>query len=135
MRGPDGLAQICQRSRQKREAYRQHVSGLTWHDLWCMAKTVSKDKLSLDTHLLDVYLTGLQAEVEAKVRRVAAFRKEMQKIDAAGGKTDRASRARAARALIRQVDEMLETNLLVRESLHDLKAAAEAVLKDLEEEA
>src|SRR4051794_17724590 len=99
-----------------------------------MAKAASNDKLSLDTQLLDVYLTGLQAEVEAKVRRVAAFRREMRKIDAAGGRTDRAARARAARALIKQVEEMLETNLLVRDSLHDLKSAAEAVLRDLEKE-
>lgn len=98
-----------------------------------MAKSPTQDKLSFDTHLLDVYLTGLQAEVEAKVRRVARFREQMKKIDAAGGPTNRASRTKAAQALITQVNEMLETNLLVRESLEDLKRTAQAVLKDIEE--
>jgi hypothetical protein len=91
-----------------------------------------EQKLSFDTHLLDVYLTGLQAEVEAKLRRVAKFREQMQKIDAAGGRTDRQSRVRAAQALIGQIDEMLQTNLEVRETLKELRAAAEEVLRDVE---
>ena len=91
------------------------------------------DKLSFDTHLLDVYLTGLQAEVEAKLRRVNRFREQMQKIDAAGGLTDRGARERAAEALVRQIDEMLETNLTVRETLQELRATAEAVRQDLKE--
>lgn len=88
-------------------------------------------KLTFDTHLLDVYLTGLQSEVEAKLRRVAKFREQMRKIDAAGGRTDRQGRQRAAEALIEQVDEMLETNLNVRETLQELRKTAEAVLEDV----
>ena len=42
------------------------------------------DKLALDTQLMDVYLTGIQSEIEAKLRRVAKFREEMRKIDDAG---------------------------------------------------
>jgi hypothetical protein len=91
------------------------------------------DKLSFDTHLLDVYLTGLQAEIEAKLRRVAKFRQQMRLIDAAGGKTDTEARERSAFTLVQQVDEMLETNLLVRETLLELKSTAEAVLKDVQE--
>jgi hypothetical protein len=90
-------------------------------------------KLSLDTQLVDVYLTGLQSEIEAKLRRVAKFRAEMRKIDTAGLRTDRASRRRAARALIKQAQTMLETNLVVRGMLEDLLKAAEAVLSDVEE--
>lgn len=90
-------------------------------------------KLALDTHLLDIYLTGLQAEVEAKLRLVARFREQMQKIDAAGKKTDTPARERAARALIAQVDEMLDTNLTVRETLQELRRTAEAVLRDIRE--
>ena len=97
------------------------------------AAAKSPNKLSFDAHLLDVYLTGLQAEVEAKLRRVGKFREQMQAIDAAGGKTNRASREKAARALVAQVEEMLDTNLLVRENLLELKATAEAVLKDGQE--
>ena len=89
-------------------------------------------KLALDTQLVDVYLTGLQAEIEAKLRRVAKFREEMRKIDAVGGKTDRMARRRAARALIRQAQTMLETNLVVRGMLEDLLEAAKAVLRDVE---
>jgi hypothetical protein len=91
------------------------------------------DKLALDTRLMDVYLTGLQSEIEAKLRRVAKFRDEMQKIDAAGRKSDKGARQRAARALISQVHDMLATNLTVRDMLLELQAAAEAVLSDLQE--
>ena len=93
----------------------------------------AEDKLALDTQLLDVYLTGVQSEIEAKLRRVAKFRDEMRKIDAVGRKAQKPGRQRAARALIGQVDEMLDTNLTVRDMLLELKAAAQAVLQDLEE--
>ena len=90
------------------------------------------DKLALDTQRLDVYLTSLQAEVEAKVRRVQRFREQMQQLDGGpSGKTNLANRQRAARALIVQVDQMLETNLVVRELLQALRSAAEAVLADV----
>jgi hypothetical protein len=91
------------------------------------------EKLALDTERLNVLLTGLQAEVEAKVRRVQRFREHMQKIDSVGGRVDMRGRERAARALIAQVDEMIETNLIVRDTLHELRETAEAVLKDLTE--
>lgn len=97
------------------------------------AAAKSHDKLQFDTHLLEVYLTGLQAELEAKLRRVNRFREQMKKIDAAGGKTDREWRERAARGLIEQVDEMLATNLVVRETLMELRQTAQAVLADVEE--
>jgi hypothetical protein len=97
------------------------------------AAAKSHDKLAFDTHLLDIYLTGLQSEVEAKLRRVSKFRQQMRKIDAAGGRTDRAARERAAEDLLDQVDEMLHTNLVVRDTLLELKKTAEAVLADLRE--
>lgn len=96
------------------------------------AKT-SREKLHFDTHLLDVYLTGLQSEVEAKLRRVSRFREQMKKVDAAGGKTDRAAREQAAHSLIAQVDEMLDTNLVVRETLIELRKTAHAVLADVQD--
>lgn len=90
------------------------------------------EKLALDTQRLEVHLTSLQAEVEAKVRRVHRFREQMQVIDrGASGGRNTAQRERAARVLITQVDQMLETNLLVRELLQELRGAAEAVLADL----
>lgn len=89
-------------------------------------------QLSFDTHLLDVYLTGLQAEVEAKLRRVARFREQMQKVDAAGGRTDLRQRKRAAVALVTQIDEMLETNLIVRGTLKELREVASAVRRDID---
>jgi hypothetical protein len=91
------------------------------------------EKLALDTERLNVLLTGLQAEVEAKVRRVQRFREQMQKIDQSAGKADLKQRERAARALISQVDDMIETNLIVRDTLHELRETAAAVLKDLVE--
>ena len=77
-------------------------------------------------------MTGLQSEVEAKLRRISRFRAEMQKIDKAGGTTDRIALQRAATAIIAQVDEMLETNLLVRQTLHDIRLTAEELIKDSE---
>ena len=91
------------------------------------------EQLSFDAHLLDVYLTGLQAELEAKLRRVTRFREQMQKIDAAGGRSNLADRKRAADALIGQIDEMLETNLLVRGTLRELREVAVAVRRDVDE--
>jgi hypothetical protein len=91
------------------------------------------DKLAFDTRLLDVHLTGLQAEVEAKLRRVRRFREQLQRIDAAAARRDTVVSDRAARALIQQVDEMLETNLTVRETLQELQRAARALLRDLRE--
>ena len=89
-------------------------------------------KLALDTRRLDVYLTSLQAEVEAKVRLVHRFREHMQQLDGGpSGRRNHDQRARAARALITQVDGMLQTNLLVRDMLQELREAAEAVLADL----
>lgn len=91
-------------------------------------------KLALDTRRLDVYLTGLQAEVEAKVRRVRRFREHMQQLDGAPpGRRNAEQRERAARALIAQVDQMLKANLVVRELLQELRSAAETVLADLSE--
>jgi hypothetical protein len=89
-------------------------------------------KLALDAQLVDIYITGLQSEIEAKLRRVAKFREQMRKVDAIGGKTDRVSRRRAARALIRQAQEMLDTNVVVRGMLEDLLKAAQDLLRDVE---
>jgi len=94
--------------------------------------TADSPKLDLDRQLLDTYLTGLQSEVEAKLRRVARFRAETQKVGAAGGSTDRIALQRMATTLIAQVDEMLQTNLLVRQTLYDIRATAEELLKDAE---
>ena len=93
----------------------------------------AEGKLALDTQLMEVYLTGLQSEIEAKLRRVAKFRGELKKIDATGRRAEKATRQRSARALMAQVDDMLETNVTVRDMLLELKAAAEAVLKDLQD--
>ena len=100
--------------------------------VYSRAMTADSPKLDFDRHLLDIYLMGLQSEVEAKLRRVARFRAEMQKIDAAGGATNRPALQRSARNLIAQVDEMLDTNLLVRQTLLDIRATAEDLLRDSE---
>ena len=77
-------------------------------------------------------IVRMQAEVEAKVRRVQRFREQMRKIEAPG-RADLKQRERMARALITQVDDMIETNLIVRDTLHELRETAEAVLNDLTE--
>lgn len=94
--------------------------------------TSSDEKLSFDAHLVDVYLTGLQSEIEAKLRRVGKLREQLQTMGSSHRKTDPRSRERAARALISQVKEMLRTNLVVRETLQELLTATKALLRDLE---
>lgn len=96
---------------------------------------ITQDKLSFDMHLVDIYLTGLQSEVEAKARRVARFREQIRTIDAAGGRIDRAARELAARTLIAQIQEMLSSNLMVRDTLGELLRAAQTLLDDLRQEA
>lgn len=92
----------------------------------------AETQLAFDAHLLDVYLTGLQAEVEAKLRRVAHFREQTREIDAAGGRTNMTARKRAADALIAQIDDMLQTNVLVRGTLEELRRVAIDVRRDID---
>jgi hypothetical protein len=49
------------------------------------------------------------------------------------GRVNVKQREQAARSLIGQIDEMIQTNLVVREMLHELREAAEAVLNDIVE--
>ena len=88
-------------------------------------------KLQFDKELLAVYLTGLQAEVEAKLRSVNRFREHMQRLDELNGPAVHGKRQEAARALIEQVDGMLDTNRVVREILQEIRLAAQAVLDDV----
>jgi hypothetical protein len=91
-----------------------------------------QDKVQFDKQMLDVYLTGLQAEVEAKLRAVTRFRENMRRLDEVGGGLDRGERRKAARLLVKQIEEMLETNRVVRETLRELKAAAQSLASDLD---
>jgi hypothetical protein len=90
------------------------------------------EKLALDTQLLEVCLTSLQVEVEAKVRDLHRFREQMQKLDrGASGKMNIIDQERAVCALIAQVDRMIDTNVVVRDLLEHLRSAAKSVLQDL----
>ena len=84
---------------------------------------------SFETELLTVYLTGLQAEIEAKLRYVKKFREQVEQIQSRDD-LHRASRRRIAEALIVQVKQMLETNLVVRETLQEVLTVAEGVLRE-----
>jgi ABC-type phosphate/phosphonate transport system ATPase subunit len=88
-------------------------------------------KLQFDKELLAVYLTGLQAEVEAKLRSVNRFREHMQRLDDLSGPAGRQQREEAARALLQQVEGMLDANRVVREILQEIRMAAAAVLEDI----
>jgi hypothetical protein len=100
------------------------------YNAWRMAH--DDTKLALDTRRLDVYLTSVQAEVEAKIRLVHRFREHMRQLDGGpSGRRNSEQRKHAARAMIAQVEGMLQTNLLVRDMLEELREAAQAVLSDL----
>lgn len=58
------------------------------------------EKLALDTQRLQVYLTSIQAEVEAKVRALHQFRQQMQHLDR-GASRSTVQRKAAGHALIR----------------------------------
>jgi len=91
----------------------------------------AEQKLHFDRELLDVYLTGLQAEVESKLRALTRFRQNMQRLDEPEDGSSKESREAAAHELIAQIETMLETNRVVRETLDEIRTAAGAVLDDL----
>ena len=67
------------------------------------------------------------------MRRVVRFREQVQNIGESGRLTDRTAMQRALAALLEQVDTMLDTNVLVRQTLEDVRLTALQLLKDLEE--
>ena len=81
-------------------------------------------KVQFDRQLLEVYSAGLQSEVEAKLREVTRFRENMQVLAVSRTPEARAQQLEAIRKLTEQIDRMLGTNGVVRDTLLELLEAA-----------
>lgn len=91
-------------------------------------------QVQFDRQLLEVYLVGLQAEVEAKLREVTRFRENMKHLAVSRTPEGRDQQLEAVRTLTEQIDRMLGTNKVVRETLVELLEAAKALARDLRDE-
>jgi hypothetical protein len=84
-------------------------------------------QIQFDRQLLEVYLLGLQSEVEAKLREVKRFRENISVLTASSTREGR----QAGKKLTEQIDRMLDANRVVRETLLELQEAAKALEHDL----
>jgi hypothetical protein len=84
-------------------------------------------QIQFDRQLLEVYLSGLQSQVEAKLREVKRFRENMNVLTVFRTPEGR----EAARTLREQTDRMLDANRIIREMLLELHEAAKALEHDL----
>jgi hypothetical protein len=91
-------------------------------------------KIQFDRQLLEVYSAGLQSEVEAKLREVTRFRENMQVLAVSRTPDARAQQLEAIGKLAEQIDRMLGTNGVVRDTLVELREAAKALARDLGDE-
>ncbi len=87
--------------------------------------------VQFDRQLLEVYLVGLQAEVEAKLREVTRFRENMKVLASSRTPEARQQQLDAVQKLTEQVDRMLDTNKTVRETLAELRKAVTTLARDL----
>jgi hypothetical protein len=88
-------------------------------------------QVQFDRQLLEVYSEGLHSEVEAKLREVTRFREHMQVLAVSGTPEARAQQLAAIGKLEEQINRMLGTNRIVRETLLELLEAAKALARDL----
>jgi hypothetical protein len=88
-------------------------------------------QVQFDRQLLEVYLVGLQSEVEAKLREVTRFRENMKVLAVSRTPEGRDHQLEAVGKLTEQIDRMLGTNRVVRETLVELLEAAKALARDL----
>jgi hypothetical protein len=91
-------------------------------------------RVQFDRQLLEVYSEGLQSEVEAKQREVTRFRENMHVLAVSRTPEARAHQLKAVGQLVEQIDRMLGTNRVVRETLSELLEAANALARDLRDE-
>jgi hypothetical protein len=91
-------------------------------------------QVQFDRQLLEVYLVGLQSEVEAKLREVTRFRENMKVLAVSRTPEGRGHQLEAVGKLTEQIDRMLGSNRVVRETLLELLEAAKALARDLGDE-
>ena len=91
-------------------------------------------QVQFDRQLLDVYPVGLHSEVEAKLRELRLLRENMKLVADSNTSQGRDQQIEAVEKLTEQVDRMLGTNKVVRETLMELLEAAKTLARDLRDD-
>jgi len=90
-------------------------------------------RTSFDCQLVDAYLVSLQSDIEAKWRDIRSIRDDLHLLmQARAGSSDADSEA--VRTITERQDRMLSTNRIVRETLLELRSAAQTLAQDLDDE-
>jgi hypothetical protein len=90
-------------------------------------------RTSFDCQLVDAYLVSLQSDIEAKWRHIRCIRDDLHLLmQARAGSSDADSEA--VRTITERLDRMLSTNRIVRETLLELRSAAQTLAQDLDDE-
>lgn len=90
-------------------------------------------RTTFDCQLVDAYLVSLQSDIEAKWRDIRCLRDEiglLMRSRTVRGRPD----SEAVRTLTERLDRMLSTNRIVRETLLELRGAAQTLAQDLDDE-
>lgn len=91
-------------------------------------------QVQFDRQLLEVYLVGLHSEVEAKLRELRLLRENMKLLAGSNTAEGRDRQIEAVEKLTAQVDRMLGTNRVVRETLMELLDATQTLARDLRDD-
>ena len=88
----------------------------------------SEDGTAFDKQVLEVYVSGLQSELETKLRDL---RRVQQAIERLTERRDGVEQVEMVRALAGELDRMLVTNRVVRETLLQLRETTHQLLQGL----
>jgi hypothetical protein len=90
-------------------------------------------RTSCDCQLVDAYLVSLQSDIEAKWRDIRCIRDDIHLLmQSRAGSSAAASEA--VRTIGERLERMLSTNRIVRETLLELRRAAQTLAQDLDDE-
>jgi hypothetical protein len=90
-------------------------------------------RTSYDSQLVETYLTRLQSDIEVKWRGVKCIRDELALL-VRSRPVDGRPLGEKVRTVTQRLDHMLATNHIVRETLLELREAAQALARDLDDE-
>jgi hypothetical protein len=90
-------------------------------------------RTSFDCQLVDAYLVRLQSDIEAKWRDIRCIRDEINLLMRSRTVLGRPG-SEVVRMLTERLDRMLATNVIVRETLLELRGAAQTLARDLDDE-
>jgi hypothetical protein len=94
---------------------------------------MTHSRRTFDCQLVDSYLVRLQSDIEAKWRDIRCIRDEislLMRSHTVRGRPD----SETVRTVTERLDRMLATNQTVRETLLELREAAQTLARDLDDE-